>query len=74
MTPIHIRFLHHFGIRWCLQVFQIYLNINLSGAATLNEYFVLTPCDGYVSQPQSPVIVVVSNRLTAEKEKQQQNR
>lgn len=28
----------------------------------------LTPCDGYVSQPQSPVIVVVSSRFTAKKE------
>lgn len=32
------------------------------------EYLVLTPCDGYVSQPQSPVIVVVSRRFTAGKE------
>lgn len=28
----------------------------------------LTPCDGYVCQPQSPVIVVVSSRFTADRE------
>lgn len=40
----------------------------------LSGYVVLTPCDGYVSQPQSPVIVVVSSRFTAEKEHNNNNR
>lgn len=34
----------------------------------------LTPCDGYVSQPQSPVIVVVSSRFTAEGEKRKEKK
>lgn len=36
----------------------------------LSAYLVLTPCDGYVIQPQSPVTVVVSSRFTGERERE----
>ena len=33
-------------------------------SSLINYILNLTPCDGYVSQPQSPVMVVVSSRFT----------
>lgn len=57
-----------------------FMDLGLSADAVQNDCpanmpisdVILTPCDGYVSQPQSPEIVVVSSRFTA-KEREENN-